>query len=372
MSPKPNIFIGCSTECYKKGIPTAIQFNLQEWADSEIWNQGFFEPSRTTIEDLESKIPSFDAAIFVFDPDDKVVSRGSEWGGIRDNLLVEFGMALAFLGRERTFFIVPKELNLKIPSDLAGMKAGTYPLESLNLNSALHLSIDSIRKAMNRPKNITNYQIKPNITLEYIRHPHHLGLSSLLEEKIRNTFSTGIIRNNWIIDLKYDFTLLKKNIITEKIIWSFDMINVSNSTIKKEISLDYYSDDRNSLEAYSITNAQGKKQSLIPPETETIIGKNLRITKSHVLEPGSTHTVYMQFRQNYTVWKEKPQIINCFASKDPVRNVVIRVHVPQGYRMDVLGVEPIPPDTMDDTHDFQITDMLLPEQVIEYIFEKEN
>ena len=72
----------------------------------------------------------FDFAILLVAPDDTVVSRRKRQSAPRDNVLFEFGMFMAVLGRRRTFLLVEERLGKqpKIPSDVFGIKALSYEL----------------------------------------------------------------------------------------------------------------------------------------------------------------------------------------------------------------------------------------------------
>ncbi len=72
----------------------------------------------------------FDFAILLVAPDDTVVSRRTRQRAPRDNVLFEFGMFMAVLGRRRTFLLVEERggARPKIPSDLLGIQALGYEL----------------------------------------------------------------------------------------------------------------------------------------------------------------------------------------------------------------------------------------------------
>ena len=66
-------------------------------------------------------VKSYDFGVIVFGPDDIVQSRGSEKVAPRDNVIFELGLLMGGFGRERTFIVKPKGLDIKIPSDLLGV-----------------------------------------------------------------------------------------------------------------------------------------------------------------------------------------------------------------------------------------------------------
>jgi predicted nucleotide-binding protein len=56
-----------------------------------------------------------------------VNSRQKEHQAPRDNVIFELGLLTGALGRERTLMATPAGIDLKIPSDLAGVVPVKYP-----------------------------------------------------------------------------------------------------------------------------------------------------------------------------------------------------------------------------------------------------
>ncbi|MDD2829502.1 MAG: nucleotide-binding protein [Sulfuricurvum sp.] len=121
---KPKIFIGSSVEGLSAAY--AIQQNLAHDAESTVWDQGFFELSKTTIESLDKALETMDFGIFVFSGDDITIMRGKESSAVRDNVLFEFGLFIGKLGRERVFFVIPDGDSIHMPTDLLGITPGRY------------------------------------------------------------------------------------------------------------------------------------------------------------------------------------------------------------------------------------------------------
>ncbi len=143
----PYMFLGSSD----KGLPIAkaIQSNLQYVCEPHIWSQGLFGLSGGTLETLVSKLDSFDFAVLCLTPDDLTVSRGQEKQSPRDNVILELGLFIASLGRERVFFVVDREADTKIPSDLAGITPAQYiKPQSGNWQSALGPASTAIEDAI--------------------------------------------------------------------------------------------------------------------------------------------------------------------------------------------------------------------------------
>lgn len=121
----PVLFIGCSTGSLE--IAQHIQLGLKHTdATVVIWTDGVFGPSGVPIEDLLSKMRDSDFAVFVFSPDDKVVSKDIEYNAPRDNVIFELGLFMGQLDRKRTFILKNHNSDVKVPTDLLGITPLTY------------------------------------------------------------------------------------------------------------------------------------------------------------------------------------------------------------------------------------------------------
>jgi hypothetical protein len=118
------LFIGSSTEGL--AIAHALQTEADQWCEPTIWSQGVFEPGGTTIGDLLGAAKWSDFAALVLTPDDSVVTRGDNAPVARDNVLFELGLFLGALGPRRVFIICPRDQELRLPSDLAGVTVLSY------------------------------------------------------------------------------------------------------------------------------------------------------------------------------------------------------------------------------------------------------
>ncbi len=122
---KPKIFIGSSTESLK--IAYAIQENLEYDALCKVWTQGIFQLSGNALDNLVDASKECDFAIFVFQADDIVQIRDHTVKAVRDNVVFELGLFVGALGKERVFYLIPKDSNeIHLPTDLIGLNPGQY------------------------------------------------------------------------------------------------------------------------------------------------------------------------------------------------------------------------------------------------------
>ncbi len=151
---KPTLFVGCSKEGLK--IARAVQVQLEEDAEVTIWNEGAFGLGKGTLESLERTLSDFDFAILILTPDDITISRGDASQSPRDNILLELGMFIGRLGRDRTFIIYNRDVGLKLPSDLAGVSMAEFgERQDGNMISALGPACTKIRYGI---KSLGTYQ----------------------------------------------------------------------------------------------------------------------------------------------------------------------------------------------------------------------
>jgi hypothetical protein len=146
---KPKVFVGSSTE----GLPIAelVQTELENDAEAVLWSQGVFRKINVPIEDLMTAVESFDFAVFVLHPEDRVNIRGEESLAVRDNVLFELGLFLGKLGRSRNFFIAPSmraDVKLRLPSDLSGITPAKYDPATKLLQASVGKSLLQLKQAI--------------------------------------------------------------------------------------------------------------------------------------------------------------------------------------------------------------------------------
>ena len=104
-------------------------FLLREY----LWTQNVFNLSNNTLDDLLSTLKTHDFGIFVLTPDNDLKMRKKEFEAARDNVVFELGLFMGALGKQRTFFFIPQNLDsFHLPSDLLGTEHGSYSGFHLN------------------------------------------------------------------------------------------------------------------------------------------------------------------------------------------------------------------------------------------------
>lgn len=146
---KPLLFLGCSTESLE--IAQEIQLGLKHVnVEAVVWTDGVFGPSGVAIDALLNTVNESDFAVFVFSPDDKVVSRDNEYNAPRDNTVFELGLFMGKLERSRTFIVKEQSTDVKVPTDLLGITPLTYVYRGGgNLAAAIAPVCTELRKVIN-------------------------------------------------------------------------------------------------------------------------------------------------------------------------------------------------------------------------------
>ncbi|MHA4734396.1 TIR domain-containing protein [Ensifer adhaerens] len=103
----------------------------------DVWDKDCFKVANYTIDDLEAKIDNSDFAVAIAHADDITESRDKSWPAPRDNVIFELGMFMGRLGRERAILMEPRDKDIKLPSDLAGVMTIPYRYEKNGENARL-------------------------------------------------------------------------------------------------------------------------------------------------------------------------------------------------------------------------------------------
>jgi|GEM_PF-7091822 len=156
---KPFIFIGSSSE--HLDVAEAVKAVLEYSSECQVWTQGLFDLTHSTLESLTSKLKDFDFAILILTPDDITVSRGTKKYSPRDNVLFELGLFMGALGRNNVFIVMDREAKIKLPSDLDGLTLATYSKPNKGnwqtaLGTACSAINDQIKKTLGSKKKEDN------------------------------------------------------------------------------------------------------------------------------------------------------------------------------------------------------------------------
>jgi Predicted nucleotide-binding protein containing TIR-like domain/Histidine-specific methyltransferase, SAM-dependent len=161
---QPKLFIGSSGESH--GLAVVLQSLLDRDLSAHVWSQGAFEVNRANLENLLAAAKDYDFACFVASPDDYTDSRGTRKASPRDNVVFEFGLFLGALGRDRVFFLYPRGVDLKLPTDLSGIAFLEYkvidkdnPAKSVLAPAAQELL--TITKKLGRQASSTQRRYQP-------------------------------------------------------------------------------------------------------------------------------------------------------------------------------------------------------------------
>jgi predicted nucleotide-binding protein len=145
---KPRVFIGSSSEGQR--VASKLNDLLDGDAECTIWADGVFGLGQCTLEALVDATRDYDFAVLVLTPDDVTTRRARTGNAPRDNVLFELGLFMGALGRRRTFVVRPRDVEIEMPSDLAGITAATFQWnrEDRNLGAALRPAATRIAESI--------------------------------------------------------------------------------------------------------------------------------------------------------------------------------------------------------------------------------
>ena len=223
---KPRIFIGSSVE--KLNIAEFVQSNLEHVSYPEIWSQNIFELSSTTIESLFESLNNTDFAIFILSPDDIVEIRSKKEATARDNVIFELGLFMGKLGRDRVFYIIPRNEKIHLPTDLLGITPGTYDPKHPNLLAALGPFCTQIKQVIKKTYSpefpISNYIGENILNQSLIELKSEIDYS--LETTTPNKFDLKIILINESLNPKCQWNMS----LSKRDGWFFETYNEKTNT----------------------------------------------------------------------------------------------------------------------------------------------
>ncbi len=124
---KLKVFVGSSSEAREHDV--VIRKTLEEYGIEAISWSEIFHPGDFGLDSLIKISNEINGALIIATSDDATWYRGNEYFTPRDNILFEMGLFIKALGRNKTGFILLKNLSgssPKIPTDLAGLNLITY------------------------------------------------------------------------------------------------------------------------------------------------------------------------------------------------------------------------------------------------------
>lgn len=147
---RPRIFIVSSVEAMKEAEEIRLGLEHEKcvvelWSDDQIFPVGSYP-----IEALESAVAKADFCIAIASADDVVRARHRQQSAPRDNVIFELGFFMSRIGRHRTILLIPKDENIKIPSDFKGITPILYDDNTTDqeLSTALGPTITKIKKVI--------------------------------------------------------------------------------------------------------------------------------------------------------------------------------------------------------------------------------
>ena len=93
-----------------------------------VWTDGVFRASTYPIPSLLAAVDQSDFAIAIVQPDDTVAVRDKQMLAPRDNVIFELGLFIGHLGLHRSLLVEPSGMDMKLPSDWAGITPVGYKL----------------------------------------------------------------------------------------------------------------------------------------------------------------------------------------------------------------------------------------------------
>lgn len=167
------VFIGSSTEGLK--IARTLQAELETATGCTVnrWDTDTFAPGSFTLDALLEQASTVDFAILVATGEDTVTSRGTQTAAVRDNIILEFGLFLGALGRERVYLLSVGDA--KLPSDLHGLTRLVYRERRdgdirAGLNDAVLRAENAIAKLGRRARGTRQDQLADSSVVAKVAH----------------------------------------------------------------------------------------------------------------------------------------------------------------------------------------------------------
>jgi Predicted nucleotide-binding protein containing TIR-like domain len=158
---KPRVFIASASE--SRDLAFAVQANLEEVASVTVWDQEVFQAGEYTLQSLEREAELAEFGVFILTGEDLATIRGIAHKTPRANVLMELGIFIGRLGRERSFMLASEGTYL--PSDLAGVNLYHYDAARKdNLRAATSTACAELRKTIGERR----FKLKSHRAIEQI------------------------------------------------------------------------------------------------------------------------------------------------------------------------------------------------------------
>lgn len=151
--PEVKLFIGSSGSSVKAARLIKEEFTRRGCGDVHVWDEGVFTLNRGVLERLLEVASTYDFAVMIWGPDDVTESKKESEASPRDNVVFECGLFMGRLGRDRVFIVRDKTVNIKIPTDFAGITLAFYDGEKVARNegaSAVKDACDRIEEEIRK------------------------------------------------------------------------------------------------------------------------------------------------------------------------------------------------------------------------------
>jgi hypothetical protein len=147
---KPRVFVGSSAEFEDHAVATKKILEEDDTLSVTYWKDLPSAGSQTVFEILTKAAAEelFDFAVFVLSPDDVLTMRGERASVPRANVIFEIGLFIGALGRDRVFLMAPGKQELKLPSDMGGIRHDTWVNGEQDAKSAVRGAASAFRSAM--------------------------------------------------------------------------------------------------------------------------------------------------------------------------------------------------------------------------------
>lgn len=124
--PMPiKVLVASSMEA--RTIARDLRTRLPEHWSTALWDESVIKPGQGAWAGLIEVCQIVDAVVLLLTDDDVLEHRGQRVAVPRDNVIFEAGLCMGLLGPERTLLVQQQDLELRLPSDLAGITRVRFP-----------------------------------------------------------------------------------------------------------------------------------------------------------------------------------------------------------------------------------------------------